>query len=76
MSNKVYDILKLIALTIIPFTAMIAAIIVAFRTSQADAIVIAIGEAIHGFLGTFLTVSSKIYAQKINVQLEEDEVNG
>ena len=48
MSNKVYDILKLIALTIIPFTAMIAAIIVAFRTSQADAIVIAIGEAIHG----------------------------
>lgn len=72
MNNRVYDILKFISLIIVPFCGMVTAIIVAFQTGDAVAIITAIGEAIATFLGTVLTISSKMYWTKQGEQKEAD----
>lgn len=72
MSNKAYDIIKALSLIVIPFSVMIAAIVNIFiKGGDPASIILAVGEAIHGFLGAALTVSSKNYWKE-----QEEAENG
>lgn len=64
MSNKTYDVMKLICQIILPFVTMVAAILSAFGLIEQGEIVLAIGTAINTFMGLFLKASSDIYWSK------------
>lgn len=61
MSNKVYDVLKILAQIILPFAAMIVAILGALGFTQYGEIILAIATAINTFIGVLLKVSSDRY---------------
>ena len=61
MSNKVYDVLKILAQIILPFAAMIVAILGALGFTQYGEIILAIATAINTFIGVVLKVSSDRY---------------
>lgn len=61
MSNKTYDILKILAQIILPFAAMIVAILGALGFTQYGEIILAIATAINTFIGVLLKVSSNKY---------------
>lgn len=64
MSNKVYDILKLLAQVILPFAAMIVAILGALGYTQYGEIILAIATAVNTFIGVLVKISSDQYWKK------------
>ena len=77
MSNKLYDILKFASLIVLPFSAMVAAIISAVMSGgDVPSIIISIGEACATFLGILLTVMSKIYWKQEAAKDKEEEAEG
>ena len=75
MDNKSYDILKLIAQILLPFAAMVVAILDALGLVQYGEVVLAIATAIDTFLGVLLAALSKKYWEDKQV-ITEDEING
>lgn len=61
MSNKTYDILKILAQIILPFAAMIVAILGALGFTQYGEIILAIATAVNTFIGVLLKISSNKY---------------
>lgn len=62
MSNKVYDVLKIVSMIVIPITVCIAAIVNAITTGGSlENVILAIGEAIAAALGAILAALSKNY---------------
>jgi hypothetical protein len=80
MSNKTYDILKFIALKVLPALAtLILALGAIWNIPYSEAIAATI-TAIDTFLGTILGISSKVYAKAVeithdaDIALVEDEI--
>lgn len=71
MSNKVYDVLKILAQIILPCAAMIVAILGAIGLTQYGEIILAIATAINTFIGVLLKVSSDKYWSNIELPKEE-----
>ena len=61
MSNKLYDTLKLLAQVILPFAAMIVAILGALGYTQYGEIILAIATAVNTFIGVLVKISSDRY---------------
>lgn len=61
MSNKTYDVLKILAQIILPFAAMIVAILGALGFTQYGEIILAIATAVNTFIGVLLKISSNKY---------------
>ena len=61
MSNKVYDVLKLLAQIIMPFATMVVAILGALGYGQYTEVILAIAAAVNTFLGILLKASSGVY---------------
>ena len=70
MSNKLYDTLKLLAQVILPFAAMIVAILGALGYTQYGEIILAIATAVNTFIGVLVKISSDRYWAK------QDEAEG
>lgn len=71
MNNKVYDVLKILAQIILPFAAMIVAILGAVGVAQYGEIILAIATAVNTFIGVLLKVSSDKYWSEQELPKEE-----
>lgn len=77
MSNKVYDVLKILAQIILPFAAMIVSILGAVGITQYGEVILAIATAINTFIGVLLKLSSdKYWGAKDDPDAGRDEANG
>ena len=74
MSNKVYDILKWIALVFLPaFIVLIGTILNTLNVANAN-IIITILTAFNAFLGSILGISNINYNKKAENKLEKENV--
>lgn len=64
MSNKAYDALKLMAQIVLPFAAMVVAILGALGYTQYGEIILAIATAVNTFLGVLVKILSDQYWKK------------
>lgn len=77
MSNKAYDVLKVIAQIILPFSAMVVAILGALGFTQYGEVILAIATAVNTFIGVLLKLSSdKYWGAKDDPDAGRDEANG
>ena len=71
MSNKTYDILKIICLIVLPaFTTFVIAIIPVLGVPHSDAIIFVL-TAFNTMLGTIITKISSMYNKKIQIESEK-----
>ena len=76
MSNKTYDVLKVLCQIIMPLATMIVAILGALGYTQYSEVILAIAAAVNTFLGVCLKVSSSNYwSDKYIVNEDGDDVN-
>lgn len=79
MSNKVYDFFKILAQVILPFAAMVVAVLGALGYAEYGEVILAIATAVNTFLGVILKIISdhfwkdKEIVEKVEVEEEEDE---
>lgn len=79
MSNKVYDVLKILAQIILPFAAMVVAILGALGYTQYGEIILAIATAVNTFIGILLKASSstfwkdKYIVKEDGTELDDDD---
>ena len=79
MSNKVYDFFKILAQIILPFAAMIVAILSTLGYAEYGEMILAIATAVNTFLGVILKIISdhfwkdKEIVEKVEEELEDDE---
>lgn len=72
MSNKTYDILKFLALKVLPALAtLLIALTMIWNIPYGEAIAATI-TAIDTFLGTILGISSKVYAKAVEITHDAD----
>ena len=83
MSNKVYDFFKILAQIILPFAAMIVAILSTLGYAEYGEMILAIATAVNTFLGVILKIISdhfwkdKEIVEKVEEKPEdEEEANG
>ena len=74
MNNKVYNVLKILAQILIPFSAMIVSILGALGLGQYCEIITAITLAVNTFIGVLLKISSdKYWTENTITTLNQDE---
>lgn len=79
MSNKVYDFFKILAQIILPFAAMIVAILSTLGYAEYGEMILAIATAVNTFLGVILKIISdhfwkdKEIVEKVEEEPEDDE---
>lgn len=79
MSNKVYDVLKLLAQIIMPFATMVVAILGALGYGQYTEVILAIAAAVNTFIGILLKASSstfwkdKYIVKEDGTELDDDD---
>lgn len=73
MSNKLYDILKLLAQIIMPFATMVVAILGALGYGQYTEVILAIAAAVNTFIGILLKASSSTFWKDKYIVNEDGE---
>lgn len=74
MSNKTYDVLKILAQIILPFAAMVVAILGALGITQYGEVILAIATAVNTFIGVLLKISSDKYWHTDEVEIEKNNL--
>lgn len=74
MSNKTYDVLKILAQIILPFAAMVVAILGALGITQYGEVILAIATAVNTFIGVLLKISSDKYWHTDEAGIEKNNL--
>lgn len=73
MSNQTYDTIKFISSIILPFAAMVVAIMAAFGLTSQGEVILAVASAIEAFMGILLSQLSKAYFADISIKEDNAE---